>query len=137
MKKFILQFSILIIIFTASWYGLSRISWVSVFRVEEAASKLEKELGDFYIKSLSLYGSRVADTEIYEVLEEIKEKICSANDINPSKIKLHVVKTSDVNAFAAPDNNLIVFTGLIKYCNSYEEIAGVMAHEIAHLEKSM
>ncbi len=40
----------------------------------------------------------------------------------------------EINAFALPDNHLIVFTGLISTCNNESELAAVLAHEIAHME---
>ncbi len=33
-----------------------------------------------------------------------------------------------------PGDQLIVLTGLVDYCKTPEELAGVMAHEIAHIE---
>ncbi|MCD7930869.1 MAG: M48 family metallopeptidase [Tannerellaceae bacterium] len=136
MTKFSIQFSLLILAFLCIWYSLSQIKWVEIFQIEKNASKLERELGDYYMNSLKLYGEVIEEGEMIDTLEEIKERICSGNNINPEKIKLHIVKTSEVNAFAAPDNNLVIFTGLIDYCRSYEELAGVMAHEIAHMEKN-
>lgn len=135
MTKFSIQFSILLLSFGCAWYSISQINWMKIFHIEEASSKLERELGEFYMNSLKLYGQVIDDGDLYDTLEELKERICNGNNINPDKIKLHVVKTSEVNAFAAPDHNLVVFTGLIDYCQSYEELAGVMAHEIAHIEK--
>jgi predicted Zn-dependent protease len=38
-----------------------------------------------------------------------------------------------VNAFALPGGHLYVFTGLMRMCDNEAELAGVMAHEIAHV----
>jgi predicted Zn-dependent protease len=40
-----------------------------------------------------------------------------------------------VNAFALPDKHLVVYSGLIRYCKSAEELSGVLAHEISHMEQ--
>ena len=37
-----------------------------------------------------------------------------------------------LNAFCAPGGYIYVYTGLIKYLDSEEQLAGVMGHEIAH-----
>lgn len=44
-----------------------------------------------------------------------------------------IVNADDVqNAFACPGGKLYVYTGLIKYLDNEAQLAGVMAHEIAH-----
>lgn len=40
-----------------------------------------------------------------------------------------------INAFAAPGGYIYVFTGLIKFLESEDELAGVLAHEIAHADR--
>lgn len=40
----------------------------------------------------------------------------------------------EVNAFAAPGGVIVVFSGLIREAASPEELAGVLAHEVAHVE---
>lgn len=44
-----------------------------------------------------------------------------------------VVNTSDINAFALPGGYMYVHRGLIEAARSEAELAGVMAHEIAHV----
>lgn len=46
-----------------------------------------------------------------------------------------VVDTETINAFAMPGGSIIVSSGLIKRLNSESELAGVLAHEIAHVVK--
>lgn len=40
-----------------------------------------------------------------------------------------------LNAFATPGGYIYVYTGLIKYLESADALAGVMAHEIAHADE--
>ena len=50
----------------------------------------------------------------------------------PSTIK--VVDSDEVNAFALPGGFMFVNTGLIlRYADNEAELAGVLAHEIAHV----
>lgn len=48
-------------------------------------------------------------------------------------MKIHVVKSPTVNAIALPGGRVVFFAGLIDQAESPEEIAGIMAHEIAHV----
>ena len=49
-------------------------------------------------------------------------------------LEFHLVDKPDINAFAAPGGIVVVYAGLIDKSASAEELAGVLAHEIAHVE---
>lgn len=46
-----------------------------------------------------------------------------------------VIDTESINAFAMPGGSVIVSSGLIKRLASESELAGVLAHEVAHIVK--
>nr|GFA25899.1 peptidase M48 [Tanacetum cinerariifolium] len=48
------------------------------------------------------------------------------------KWEVMVVNDENVNAFCAPGEKIVVFTGLLKYFTTDEEIATVISHEVAH-----
>ena len=54
---------------------------------------------------------------------------------NSKKLKFTVVKSETVNAFALPDGNIIVFTGLLKLMENYDELAGLIGHEVTHVNQ--
>src|SRR3989442_14170118 len=45
-----------------------------------------------------------------------------------------VVNTADVNAFAIPGGHIYVTRGLIEHATSYHQLAGVVGHEIGHVD---
>lgn len=49
--------------------------------------------------------------------------------------KFGVIESEDINAFAAPGGFVFLTKGLYKRLNSEAELAGVLAHEIAHVSK--
>lgn len=49
--------------------------------------------------------------------------------------KVLVGKEDDVNAFSLPGGFIYIYEGLIKYAESDDEIAAVIAHEISHAEE--
>lgn len=51
----------------------------------------------------------------------------------PTKINFKVIELDEVNAFANADNEICVYTGLLKFVNNDAELAGVIAHEIGHI----
>lgn len=46
--------------------------------------------------------------------------------------KFYVVANKDVNAFSVPGGHIYIYEGLINFAESDDELAGVVAHEIAH-----
>ncbi|MDR1682658.1 MAG: M48 family metallopeptidase [Candidatus Symbiothrix sp.] len=136
MRNIAIQFLAFILVFLGIWLGLSRIHWVDLFKVKEKTSQLEKKLGDFYIDMIHRTNEEITDTTLVNPLLEIKKRICEPNGIDPESIKLHLMRSSEVNAFALPDHHIVVLSDLVLFCQSPEELAGVMAHEIAHIEKN-
>ena len=52
-----------------------------------------------------------------------------------SRIKVTVVQNKMVNAFATPGNEIILMSGLIEEAKTPEEVIGVLAHELGHVEE--
>jgi predicted Zn-dependent protease len=46
----------------------------------------------------------------------------------------YIAEDPQTNAFAMPGGHVVVFTGLLRATESAEELAGVLAHEISHVE---
>lgn len=49
--------------------------------------------------------------------------------------KFGVIESEDINAFAAPGGYVFLTKGLYRRLNNESELAGVLAHEIAHVSK--
>lgn len=49
--------------------------------------------------------------------------------------KWYVAEDPAINAFAVPGGYIVVNTGLIQAADSAEEVAGVLAHEVQHIER--
>ena len=52
---------------------------------------------------------------------------------NTKKLSFTVVKSKEVNAFALPDGNIVVFTGIIEKMKNYDEVVGLLGHEASHV----
>lgn len=135
MTKAILQFFILVAAFLLTWFLLSRINFVSSAELNRLSAEQEKKLGELLLDGLRRSKDEIKRDSVNEVVNDLFEKITSANKIEKSKIRVRVFDDSEVNAFALPGDQLIVLTGLVNYCKTPEELAGVMAHEIAHIER--
>ena len=67
-------------------------------------------------------------------VEQIGARLVAAAP-TPYRYRFFVGKDDSVNAFAMPAGYIVVNVGLIKQAKSAEELAGVLAHEIAHVEQ--
>jgi len=50
-------------------------------------------------------------------------------------LEFHLIEDPTLNAFAMPGGHVVVHSGLLLAAKSPEEVAGVLAHEIAHVTK--
>jgi predicted Zn-dependent protease len=77
--------------------------------------------------------------EPYQRLNLIRDKILSSGKITHQQdfnweVKI-IEDDSVLNAFCLPGGYIYVYTGLMKYLDSENALAGVLAHEIAHADK--
>lgn len=134
MQKAFTHFLLLSFSFFGIWFSLSLIDYRGIFEIEEFTKENERKLGELILDAVGKSNKAITRTNVTRVTTEIKDRICESNGIADSTITIHIIAVDDVNAFALPGNNLVVFTGLIQYCRTPEELAGVIAHEIAHIE---
>jgi predicted Zn-dependent protease len=76
--------------------------------------------------------------EAYEHLNKIKDKILASGKVKhkddfPWEVRI-IEDDSVLNAFCIPGGYIYVYTGIIKYLDSEDALAGVLAHEIAHAD---
>lgn len=134
MQKAASHLIILAASFFGLWFLLSRIDFMDIFHVEQLTKENERKLGGLILDVVTKHHEELDSDDAVRVVENMKKRICEANEIADSGITIHIVVQDDVNAFALPDRHLIIYTGLIEYCDSAGELAGVIAHEIAHIE---
>ncbi len=68
-------------------------------------------------------------------INTIGQTVLKKNEL-PKEVKFNVVESDEINAYADTDNNIVVYTGLLKLIEKDEELAGIMSHEIGHIMKS-
>lgn len=134
MGKALLQLAVIVLVFFALWFGLSRIDYVKKFHLNELSKKTEKKLGDVLMETIDDEDGKIENDSAQVILNKLKERICIANGINKDEINIHLVESSNINAFALPGNNLVIYSNLIVECDSASELCGVMAHEIGHMQ---
>lgn len=95
----------------------------------------ERLLGELIIKDYRAFGSVVNDGLINAYLNRLGERIVIAAGESPEDYEFFLVADPAVNAFALPGGFIGVHTGLIKAARSEDELASVLAHEVAHVSQ--
>jgi predicted Zn-dependent protease len=134
MKKLFFLLLFIVIAFGGCYYVYSKINWSGLFGVKKITENVDEQLGDVFWKSYSAEMEEVKDSKIVDPIQQMVRDLCSENNIASSSINVHVVENKEINAFAMPGRHLVVHTGLIDFADDEDEIAGVIAHEIAHIE---
>ena len=74
----------------------------------------------------------MTDPEISEYVNRLGQNLARNSDAKVV-FTIRVMESPEVNAFALPGGYFYVNTGLILAAENEAELAGVMAHEIAHV----
>jgi predicted Zn-dependent protease len=77
----------------------------------------------------------VQDTRITGYVESLVDRLVAAMPPQPFPIKTTVVRNVALNAFASAAGHITIFTGLIANMDSEDELASVIAHELAHVSE--
>jgi predicted Zn-dependent protease len=93
----------------------------------------EAQIGRAIMHSIRGSGQLVADPLISEYVNEIGHRVAAYANDGDHKFTFFVVNDPAINAFALPGGFIGVHTGLLEATRSEDELAGVLAHEIAHV----
>ncbi len=93
----------------------------------------EAQIGRAIMHSIRGSGQLVEDPLITEYVNEIGHRVAAYANDGDHKFTFFVVNDPAINAFALPGGFIGVHTGLLEATRSEDELAGVLAHEIAHV----
>ena len=93
----------------------------------------EKELGRKFELQSRARLPLITDIEVSSYIDRIGQKIVAALDNQPFAYQFSVVRDPRINAFAVPGGYIYVHGGLLTHARNDDEVAGVLGHEIAHV----
>ncbi len=106
---------------------------IQVIQLTSLSDKQEVQLGgqinDQILDQVELY----SDRDINNYVKQIGERLVPYSDRPKLSYTFQVVNDNSINAFATMGGFVYVHTGLLKAADNEAEVAGVMAHEIAHI----
>ena len=93
----------------------------------------ERQLGEAFMRRLRQQVPFVEDPELNSYLEGLGNRLVANSDDPSQRFTFFIVKDDAINAFAAPGGFIGTHSALILAARSESELAGVLAHEIAHV----
>ncbi|MDN5938534.1 MAG: M48 family metalloprotease, partial [Salinisphaera sp.] len=93
----------------------------------------EDRIGRRVVAQLMAHGRILEDPELTAYLNRVGDRLVSHTGHSPSEFQYYVIDSPVVNAFALPGGYIGVNAGLIMETDNESELAGVMAHETAHV----
>ncbi|TXS91297.1 M48 family metallopeptidase [Parahaliea maris] len=99
------------------------------------STEYEHQLGRTWLRIFRSQVPTVDDPLLHEYLENLIYELVTHSQLKDRRIELVVVDNASINAFAVPGGVIGVNNGLLMYAQTEDELATVLAHEIAHLSQ--
>ncbi|WP_246139774.1 M48 family metalloprotease [Parahaliea aestuarii] len=99
------------------------------------SAEYEHQLGRTWLRIFRSQVPTVNDPLLFDYLENLIYDLVTHSELKDRRIELVVVDDPNINAFAVPGGVIGVNNGLLLYAQSEDELATVLAHEIAHLSQ--
>ena len=81
---------------------------------------------------------REGNEALYERVEAIRDEILASGELRHAETfdwDIYLIDDDVLNAFAIPGGKTFYYTGLIRFLDNEASLAGVMAHEMAHVDR--
>lgn len=126
---------VLALLLIAGYYGIMAAGRAALHALPIS---VDRTIGDQAFAAMDHPGPEIHDPVVVGAVQQIVDRLGQpANARFPADeafdFRVHVIDADVMNAFALPGGQIVVFTGLIEACDQPEQLAGVLAHEMAHV----
>jgi predicted Zn-dependent protease len=134
-RKILRDLLILLGVFGLIWLVFSLFSYPDDPQL--VSKHREEQLGDTYLEFILLNPmfQELNNSIIDSALGVIAERLVEGLEDSEYDYDFVVFESAMINAFTLPGANILISSGLIAFCDGPEELAAIMAHEMAHVEK--
>ena len=97
----------------------------------------EEKLGEAYVDLILLNPmfEEFKNRQVNSAVKVIGDRLEEGLEDSEYNYRFVVFDSDMINAFTVPGGNILISTGLIGFCDSPEELAAVIAHEMGHVEE--
>jgi predicted Zn-dependent protease len=135
-RKFFLHLTLFILVLFGLWFVISQLDFKEILNTEKRIEQMEEKLGRWTFRYFQAEYEQLADKKTDSLTAVITHDLLKKNYLLDKEIQISFFKSKEINAFAIPGNKIIIFSELIDFTETEEEFLGIIAHEIAHIEKN-
>jgi Putative Zn-dependent protease, contains TPR repeats len=99
------------------------------------SDRQERDIARSIMRDIYASPLYLADPEIEAYLNNLGGQLAAESTASGRTLTFFAIRETSINAFALPGGYIGVHTGLIQAAESESELAGVLAHEIAHISQ--
>lgn len=103
--------------------------------IAKISANEEKKLGQIFINSIRAQTVAFDDPITNEYFKALGHKLAKKTGNTSVNWHFFLINDANINAFAGPDGHVGLFTGLFRITNNESELAGVLAHEVEHINQ--
>src|SRR5512133_3838493 len=100
MKKILIELILTVAIIVAVWFGLSQVDWMKLLNIEQTTQSTEEKIGDLFWDLMKKSETEISAESVVAPVDLMLTRICVSNSIDRKKIKLHLLRKDEINAFA-------------------------------------
>ena len=109
---------------------------LSALQTTSTLLKGESGVGESSVKQIKKQVPLLEDREVNEYVNQIGQKVSAVAGRDEFDYEFHLIMDDNLNAFALPGGKVFVNAGAIMETDSEAELAGLLAHEVAHASLS-
>jgi septum formation protein len=133
LKKFGVSILSVLVVFIIS--GCSSEYNLATRQHETLLYNTEKEvrIGDSVARQVEAQYKMVTEVDVNERAQRVLKKLVEVSDRRDVVFFIKIIDDDIMNAVSLPGGHIYLFRGLVEKLDSDDEIAGVIAHEMAHI----
>lgn len=112
---------------------------INIFTIQDDMTFGAQVSAEFESDPKNVILDSASNVAIYKYIYDIRDSILSTGLLTYGKVfpwRIRVIKDdTTLNAFCTPGGYIYVYTALMKYLESEDQLAGVMGHEMNHADK--
>lgn len=132
-RRVVLELAFVLAVFAAvgflAWIGLRKLA---VMAADQLPPEAERTLGKLAWEQLAPEDERCTDAATLAYVDKVLQPLLQQQPAGYT-FELAVVDVDELNAYALPGGYITVNVGMLKAIARSEELAGVLAHELAHV----
>lgn len=132
-KQWLIYTGVFICVCLFIWAAVSSRSILTRTLAHSVPFSIEKKLGDklFELQKISLKLNE--NPKALKILDKQINRLRPYLEDEYQDFNFYISKDPNINAFAFPGGSIVLNQGLILSADSFDEILGVMAHELSHV----